>query len=149
MNSALIVDTETLKFNGVGLPTGNIWLEIDGKPFPMRCWNDFIVVLLGWWTGALLKLIRGESVSEDVGFMDGPYTVEVAAISSEMFRLRALQGEDRTDEICAGEVVAKDFIQKVILQARDVLNACQQNVYRSKDVEILEVALKNLECEVK
>lgn len=52
--------------------TGVISLGLGEAYFPSMYWNDFIDVLLGWWSDALLKMYEG-SESRDCLFMDGSY----------------------------------------------------------------------------
>lgn len=124
--------------------TGNIWLKLEGCDFPARGWNDFIVVLMGWWANALLRLVRGDCTHEIIPFMDGPYAVEVIMSSPGMLRFQAVQGQDRNMAIAFGEQSVDDFIKALIFQGQEVLDACRRQSWWSKDAEILETALDAL-----
>jgi len=38
-----------------GNVTGVIYVELESSAFPAREWSDFPVIILGWWTEALLQ----------------------------------------------------------------------------------------------
>jgi len=73
--SSIIVDASSVQARAGGPVTGNLWLVIDGHEFPSHGWNDFVVVVMGWFAAALVPLFRGASTRESVSFMDGPYSV--------------------------------------------------------------------------
>lgn len=139
----LITEVATLKTDPGGAATANIWLDINGRPFPMHQWNDFAVVVMSWWAGAILRLVRG-SISETVDFMDGPYTVEITKTPSGLLRFRAFEGTNRSNEIAFGEGAAKPFISRLISESQDILSACGRQEWWSKDAEILKSSVEAL-----
>ena len=68
----LVVELGMLNVCAQGPATGGIWLVTGGSEFPRAGWNDFIVVVLGWWSSAILRLLENNSGMERVHFMDGP-----------------------------------------------------------------------------
>jgi hypothetical protein len=130
-----------------GPATANVWLSLNGCEFPMRGWNDFAIVVLGWWAIALLRLVRNASTRETVHFMEGPYSVEVTSVHAGMLQLRALEGSGRNREAGTGEVQAIPFVLELISQSREVLEACRRQGWWSKDADTLESALEALEQE--
>ena len=144
-NSTLVIEPETLRVNEAGSATGNIWLDLNGKAFPADDWNDFIVVVTGWWVAALLRLVSGERTRENVPFMDGPYSVEVTLDPSGILRFKALRDiGDRKNEIASGDEPAEDFILALISQSRALLHACRVQGFSSKDVEALQIRVDAL-----
>jgi hypothetical protein len=140
-SATLKIEPETLQVNGASA-TGAIWMDFNGEPFPADGWNDLIVVVTGWWVGALLRLVSGERSRENVPFMDGPYSVEVSIDPSRMLRFRGLRSGRQT---ASCEELARDFIPALIAQSRALLYACRQQGFCSKDVEELQFQLKLLE----
>ena len=57
--------------------TGQVWLELDGTPFPEREWDDFVVALLDAVLGAVQDS-RATGVPSRVSFYDGPFELSVA-----------------------------------------------------------------------
>jgi hypothetical protein len=141
---SLIAEVESVQARPTGPVTGNIWLEINGNSFPKYRWNDFVVVVLGWWASALLKLVRGSSTQEMVPFMEGPFAVELIMTPSGMLLFRALQRVDRNIEVATGEKPAASFVVAFILQSREILETCRQQECLSEDTEKLKSALDAL-----
>ena len=113
-NTSIIVDADSLSFRPRGSATGNIWLVIGGCEFPALQWNDFVVVILGWWVESLLRLLRNSSTKETVNFMDGPYVVEVSRTPSGGLHLRALEGSNRSIERASGEALIDDSVSHLL-----------------------------------
>jgi hypothetical protein len=143
----MVVEPGSVSVRPSGPATANVWLSLAGCEFPMRGWNDFAVVILGWWATALLRLLRNVSTRETVNFMDGPYSVEVSRTPSGMLHLRALEGSTRNREMATGEVEANPFVLGLISQSRGVLDACRRQGWWSNDAQTLESALAALEQE--
>ncbi len=79
MRLSLQFDPERMRryaTTGRNLPFGIAW-EHEGTWFPDDQWDDFGLVLLDWWCGALLRLVAGARV-ERLQFMEGPYAVLIA-----------------------------------------------------------------------
>ncbi len=142
----LVIDSRTLRTRPAGPATANIWLEINGLQYPMLEWNDFVVIVMGWWVLALLRLVRGASALEIVHFMDGPYSVEVDILQTGMMQFRVLKRDlAGGDELATGEAPAKLFVPELISQSREVLCACKRQNWWSTDAEVLESSVEALE----
>lgn len=61
MKTIISVEIETMEFRFGGPATGNITIDVDNKGFPKSSWNDFVIVILGWWTTAILRIMLNES----------------------------------------------------------------------------------------
>jgi hypothetical protein len=51
-----------------------IYWQIDAKYYPCYLWDDFVIIVVGWWLVSTTKLWEGSSF-EELDFMDGPYSV--------------------------------------------------------------------------
>ena len=71
------VKLKTSEFEQMRLVVGPIWLELDGQTFPDDGWDDFPVVILGWWLNAVKPLIANEGTECECLFMDGRYKFKV------------------------------------------------------------------------
>jgi hypothetical protein len=147
ISSIIMVEASSVKVRAGGPATANLWVVIDGREFPSRGWNDFVVVVLGWWAAALILLFRGVSTRESVSFMDGPYSVEISRPSSGTLQFRALEGAMRANESALGSAPAFEFALSLISQGRVVLEACRQRNWWSSDAETLQLSLLSLEEE--
>jgi hypothetical protein len=146
-NVRLIVDALTLRAGAIGPATGDIWLSIGGLQFPTSHWNDFVVVVLGGWANAFIRLLRRVSDREVVDFMEGPYLVELSNESYGTIRLRALEGSSRDREKAAASVPIQPLVKDLIEGVEAVLTACKQNDC-SRDAENLEQLLSSLRTEL-
>lgn len=80
---------DTLEINDFNNITGGIYFSYNDQCFPEKCWDDFVVVILGWWHKALLNLIRSprNGVVEEFLFMDGPFLVKVKKLYDDVIKL--------------------------------------------------------------
>jgi hypothetical protein len=49
--------------------------ENNGSYYPMKPWEDFGMLLLGWWSAEISSLAKGERDKIKLSFMDGPYAL--------------------------------------------------------------------------
>jgi hypothetical protein len=141
----IMVDPGTLR-RGRGPATGVVWLAIGHVAFPTAGWNDFVVVILGWWAKAVLQLLRGTSKREEVNFMDGPYLVEVSVVSPNEWEMRLFE-TGRAKHKRGGDTVDPSVLaESIVSAAESVLAACRERNYWSADADALadlEVSLRN------
>jgi hypothetical protein len=90
-STRLHADPSTLRPGSLGPSTGDLWLTLGGAAFPGAQWNDFIVVILGAWCAAVLRVVRPRSRTEQVHFMEGPYVVELSRAGQGELHVRAMQ----------------------------------------------------------
>lgn len=147
MEIALITNASSLNVRPGRPATADIWFIINGLGFPKQPWNDFAIVVLGWWATALSRLLRNATDRELVHFMDGPYAVEVSKVDIGLLRFRGLEGLDRSKEVAVCESPAMPFILEVIAQSRKILDECRRNGWWSEDAETLETSITALELE--
>ena len=119
-------------------------MEIDKCQFPMDGWDDFVVVILGWWVVALLRLLRGDSERETVPFMEGPYAVELEITEGGILCISTMDQSKRTAESLVGSCGVLDSIAGIISQSQAVLDACRRQSWWSTDAETLESSLAEL-----
>jgi hypothetical protein len=131
----LIVPREALRLSADQALRGTIFFRKGSIEFPTNDWDDFVVVLLEWWLRALMPIVRGEEASAEFLFMEGPYQVNVEAISPTMIVLQFFdrsnpeflesdQGEqtlsDLTHQLCDASDVVIDRAKGIGLQNRDL-----------------------------
>jgi hypothetical protein len=140
IETLLTVDVGTLEVRPRGPAIAGIWLITGDGPFPSAGWSDFVVVILAWWAGALLRAIRCSGVPGRVHFMDGPYAVDVAMSSGKLhFRLIS-----RDREVGTGEAALDSFVSALISQSQKLLQACRSRDWWSADADTLESLLGDL-----
>ena len=126
------------------LVVGPIWLEIDGHDFPGEGWDDFPVVILGWWLSEVKPLLINRAGSCRCLFMDGDYKFEISVLGKELWRFNFTEerlnekGEDVEECLMEKEVIPKVFISELISAANTLVNLCRQNGWESDDLTTLE-----------
>jgi len=147
METRIVVQPETLLPGSAGPATANIWLESGSIGVPAVGWNDFAIVVLGWWSDALLRLIRGVSSREEVRFMDGPYSVLLDSVGSDRWKLTYV---DRTSGHRARDIGVADLglAESITVAGRGLLEACRAQRLWSDDATRLEGAIADLRREL-
>jgi hypothetical protein len=140
----LIVDVGTFEVRPRGPATAGIWLVTESGAFPAAGWNDFVVVILGWFASALLKTTRSNGVRGRVHFMDGPHAVDLA-LSSGIHHFKLIS-RDRV--VGSGEAALNSFANALASQSRKVLHACRSREWWSTDADTLESLVKDLERQI-
>lgn len=148
METHLITELGMLNVRAQGPAIAGIWLITDDLEFPISGWNDFVVVLLGWWSAAILRLLRHASERERVPFMDGPYAVEVSNDQPGRLRLRMFAGPGGGREVAMGEADIRRFATELSTQSRKLLNECRLREWWSADAEALAAQIEELDCEL-
>jgi hypothetical protein len=141
----LIVDGSSIAFRPSGPATGDIALLVDGTPFPLAGWNDFVVVIVEAWISALLRLLQGASETERVHFMEGPYAVDIGPLAGDSLRLRAFERPNREHTLVV--VRSLTLVESAIKAAEEVLKVCSDARDRSRDTDRLVTALDALRKE--
>jgi hypothetical protein len=142
----IVVDPKTIRPGGVGPATGNVWLALGQIAFPIKDWNDFVVVILEAWVSALVRLLRGVSEHERVHFMDGPYVVDVVCPFQGMLQLRAIEG-GRHERACVN-TQALPLAESLLIGSEGILIACRDSSCWSTDADKLNALLPALQEEV-
>jgi hypothetical protein len=144
MNTFICAEIDSIAMSPRGTVTGNVWLIVDGKDFPAHQWNDFIVVILGWWAAALLRLLQNSRKYELIHFMDGPYVVEVSYPPGGLLHFRALVDGHRLAEKSRGQQSAETFLAELVSHSGKVLHWCRQHNGWSDDAERLNTSTLGL-----
>jgi len=135
------VDLSTFRLER-GVVTGEICLTIDGQAFPEPGWNDFAVVVLGWWTEAIAELLDGAPYRELL-FMDGPYLAAISASRLGEGRIRLLGDED-VKPPATHIIDLSQLAEHVDRAGREVLRFCLVQGHDDPDVATLSANLELL-----
>ncbi len=136
MKAHIVVNAGSIRVRKVGPSTGEIWLELGEVAFPAPGWNDFVVVVLDAWVGAVLRLARKQSSLEKIHFMDGPYEVEMVRLTECLFQLRMFE---RGIQKGRAEVEPKTLMMDLLVAADAVTEACRRGGDMSVDAARLAV----------
>jgi hypothetical protein len=145
----IVVDAATLTPGSIGPATGTVWLDVEGVAFPSEKWNDFVVVVLGWWAAAVLRALRGEIGPHEVHFMDGPYLVELTAASRSDWRLALIDTGETRRLRRQYSVTPRQLVESIIIGSDSILRASRAAGHWSTDATKLEEATAGLRNELK
>jgi hypothetical protein len=123
------------------------WID-NGLYYPMDPWLDFGVLVLGWWTNAILSMISGAEDTIKLSFMDGPYylMMTINRISQEVtfsgengriFEAKSSIDEVRNQVIAAARFIDRELSKHHLLTTdRESLAWCIKSLNRSTNLSI-------------
>jgi hypothetical protein len=138
----LITDPTTLRSSGVGPVSGELWLSVDGVPFPAAGWNDLVLVVLKAWAEALLSLRGTIDTSATVHFMEGPYVVEFSNAPTGLIDLQA--GERDHPPTLSAVIPLSTLAGSVAAEGSALLDACRERGLWTSDANALDGLLTAL-----
>lgn len=142
------VDTRTAGRSASGLVHAGLRLQVDGTFFPDERWTDFAVVVLSWWADAGLRLLAGDEGTALVRFMEGPFVVELEAMSAQAWQVRLIEDGQRRRVVQEAMVAATPLLDSVLEAGSQVLDLCRERGWWSPDAEALRGAILRLQREL-
>ncbi|WP_438022576.1 hypothetical protein [Sorangium sp. So ce233] len=133
----IVFESSTLHQSKMGSVTGVVYFDFSPEQrFPVVGWNDFVVVVAGWWLAALNQITRteGEIV---LRFMDGPYWISVVPQEGSKLLLRCTEDRRGAGVVQSTTVDLGEFVREVTGFARAVSLACAAAGIESADLENL------------
>src|SRR6185503_736015 len=140
------VDTfpETFARSTRGLVTGKISARLGDKSFPEAHWNDFVVVIIGWWLHEILKILTGTAASGHCRFMDGPYWFAIEVQSNDTVVVRCMEERQGTKCVLEALCTRDSVLRSMLSAAASVIRKCQEESWFSSDLESLVSAYETL-----
>lgn len=113
--------------------TGNVY-------FPDDTWDDFVVIILGWWIQSLRNLLRGVDNKVTLRFMDGPFLLEVSKQDNQdTFEVVFLRGASTSLSIIYKEtILPEELLENMIGVANETILRCQESFWETDDLEKLK-----------
>jgi hypothetical protein len=146
-NISLSINLESLEMNSSGNITGEVYfisqdIEYLNDPFlfPEENWNDFVVIILGWWIKNLIRVIQEKPGSTvDFDFMDGPFLVKSKKVTEDTLELKFLENTSSDCIIinicnCSLNQIAKSILKS----AKRILKVSKEKNWDIDDVNELE-----------
>jgi hypothetical protein len=137
----LVIDWATLASTGQGTISAGIWLEAETTGFPERHWSDLAVAVTRAFVEATDKVaVAGPGASEQVYFLDGPFSVLLSLTNGGELVLRGFRREQ--DFGWEGSVELEDWSEQLRAVSRQLLDECAAKGWRDADILALESRLK-------
>jgi hypothetical protein len=118
---------------------GEVSIKIGDIFFPEETWNDFVVIILGWWLKDVFSLLNNKKQEVKCYFMDGPYRFIIKFDKKRLFSISFIKEWSDSIECIAKINCEKElFISELLLKSDLVIDICKRNQWVSKDLEILK-----------
>ena len=131
---------------------GVIWLTIGDWDFPQVGWDDFVVVILGWWLQEILQVLIGCRERVLCRFMDGSYLFDILPLDDETVSVKFYKdwdsqaaGQYLREVMCKTQSVAS----AILSAARTAIEICVSNGWLGRDLDTLMARCSQLESYVK
>lgn len=121
---------------------GNIHFIDEGFSFPESDWNDFILIILNWWSLELIKMLTDEKIKGEFSFMDGPYIVEVSYLSEDYFTAYFIKESD--DLVRTSEILVSTFLKSFLFETNKLLRRIYHLGWDDNEVKELQNNLNQL-----
>lgn len=110
---------------------------MDDVAFPEQGWNDFVVVILGWWTSEAAALIAGTKTSGELMFMDGPFSVSIT-VDGERWKLDCNRRKRNGMTLEHSAKAETASVAAALVGGADaVLERCEKEHWQSSDIDEL------------
>lgn len=114
-----------------------VHIQVGSISFPDPNWDDFAVVILGWWAEQISTLKTKCINSAVFRFMDGPYEVRVVPDASEMCILIGIEDGLRASELFRASASLDEIMIEIVQKAEYLLQSLQKINLWDKDCDKL------------
>ncbi len=125
-----------MQLHATGSITGLVFWRVNGHGFPDDAWNDFVILVLGWWTTAIIHLLTGTTKTETMDFMDGPHSILCHSVDNSVdCQFVDRRTENRSLEAWSGET--RELGCAILLAGKNVLRSCHERRWTNMDIQTL------------
>ena len=138
-NIDVVVDINSLRL-GTRNITGEVFLRINRDAFPETRWNDFVVIILGWWLRCLRELGTSGGIGDEtvLYFMDGPFRLAVRKIADGGVTITGvLETQTTRHEVLKATCQLRDLLTPILTSAELVHRECDNRGWKTDDSETL------------
>jgi hypothetical protein len=109
---AIKIDLDSISIE-VNKIFGNIYFENENIVFPERQWNDFILIVVNWWLESLSKFVADKSLSVELFFMDGSFSIKINRLDDNILKLYFVsENQIKGTETVLMRNFVKDFLKE-------------------------------------
>jgi hypothetical protein len=128
-----------------GSVIGHIWIYIGDWAFPGVAWDDFPVVILGWWIESWLLTSSEDHRTARCNFMDGPYWFEITPVEAERAIVQGFRDSAAGSKLLHKTGCKRSSVTGALLAASEsVLQVCKELKWTSRDLDNLVRLHSNL-----
>ena len=146
----LIINPNSVRVSKSEISTqifGEIYFQIGDSFFPEEKWDDFAVIILGWWLKEACN-IRSKRVVQFL-FMDGPFYFEVHLVNKTC-NIKFI--DDRYDKkriVNSGKIERAHFFNLLKQNANLLINSLPDEANQLEDVMVIKNNLKIMQNQMK
>jgi hypothetical protein len=112
---------------------------LDRVSFPAHQWDDFPVVILGFWLTNIEPLLLGQSTMCECPFMDGAYQFDVRMEHKDLFSVTLVERHvDEKETLLTADVDCELLIGQLLAASEIVVHTCKSNGWNDDDMLNLE-----------
>lgn len=134
------IDLKSISKEGANI-FGNIYFESDTVIFPEKGWNDFIIIVLNWWSSSLLNLIERKSIIEEFDFMDGPLSIEFRYLDDNIYKVRFLS---KNKEVKSENIDLNQFYSNFVKLLNSLIRYTKEQGWKGEELNKLNINYNNL-----
>lgn len=135
----IVVDPAMFERTKSGGIVGRIHLEAGDFCFPEAGWNDFVVVVLGWWLESMRELLDQRTDRITLRFMEGRFQITVSSANERWALQCGEAGKDRVE--FEGCVDGRRLVSEALAAAAQAIEACRHHGWDNADLSRL-IALR-------
>lgn len=146
---SLIIDSVRLSKSEVSEQIfSEIYFHIrDDIFFPEKGWDDFSVIVMGWWLGKCRDIREGNTAV--FYFMDGPFYFEVSKLNNNCI-IRFIKDKYHRKNILYSEEIDEEFFLRLILRSANLLiRSLPCEAKKLNDVTVLINNFQSLQKHIK
>lgn len=136
-NNLVVINPDTIEQLKNGSITGVIYFDFGDYQFPEIEWNDFIVVIVGWWIKAVQGLSKNIVDTDSLDFMDGPLQVRITRKDNIFCLVECINNGTRRAVEHSTIVPIDELFSNIVKAGNLVNNICKKNKWHSEDIGLL------------
>jgi hypothetical protein len=139
------IDCNSFELSGEGLVTGKIHVDVNNERFPEENWNDFVIVILNWWSIKLSEFVSGNSQRATLSFMDGPFGIKL--IDNKGISLVSVVHKHQERVVLKedSKVLKAEILKSFLEVSNKSLEICENNGWAHNEIDKLKSHHKVLE----
>lgn len=139
----MLLHIDELNFEKGRNTTGQIYFNFSGEYFPEEGWNDFVEIILNWWSNELFDFFTDKATDHCcLTFMDGSFDMNLFKVKDS----NSLEAVLICDEIELKRIRVDEnsLLKSMILALHQVMRESQNRNILTKEGELMQTNFTRL-----